>query len=125
MRESLALDVGLESAIRELKAGLAPYRYEQDRLLRLLRFKGGGFSAYEFDRWFRHPRRIRSRKYLRQARYYLPTTPLDLGVSGGQFSEWGLNLEILQALVRFGQVVVMEAREGGIFYQLAEALEAA
>jgi hypothetical protein len=118
MRESLALDVGLKSAIKELKEGLEPYRYEQNRLLRLLRFKGGGFSADDFDRWFRHPRRAKSR---RKVRYFAPTTPLGLGISGGQFSEWGLNLEILQALARIGQVVVMEAREGGIFYQLAEA----
>jgi hypothetical protein len=121
MRQSIAIDVGVESAIRELWEGLEPYQYEQSRLLRLLRFKGGGFSADDFDRWFQHPRRIRSR---RGCRHFAPTTPLLLGFSGGQFSEWALNLEILQALAHLGQVSVMEAREGGIFYQLVEALEA-
>lgn len=119
MRQSIAIDVGVESAIRELREGLEPYRYEQDRLLRLLRFKGA-FAADDFDRWFNHPRRLIGR---RKARYFLPTTPLDLGFSGGQFSEWALNLEILQALCRFGQVKT-ESKEGKIFYLLADVMEA-
>lgn len=100
----------------DLRRGIEAYAPEQARLLRLLRLKGGEFSASDFDRWFQHPRRVVIR---RKARCYQPHT-LILGYSDGSFSEWGLHLEVLQALAQLGQVATVR-NEGELFYRLVAA----
>ena len=103
-----------DPTMQAIKAGIAPYDYEQRVLLRLLRFKGGSFTSEEFDRWFS---KFPKPRWMR-ARYYPPDSFFMLGTDKDGFSHWKLWLELLQHLALLGMVKIDPIGPGGLTYIL-------
>lgn len=99
----------------QLIEGIAAYSREQKVLLRLLRFKGGSFRDYDFDRWFQRSRR--------RAPTFLAYTANTIILGGiWNASLWSRMLHLLQLMTAIGLV---KTRCDGVFivYSLPEKVD--
>jgi hypothetical protein len=101
----------VDPTMQKIEAGIAAYDYEQRVLLRLLRFKGGTFTAEEFDQWFSRP----PKRQWMLPRHHSPDSFMMLGYDQMVFTWWGL----LQYLAMLGKVEIKSAGPGLVVYSLA------
>lgn len=93
--------------IAAIERGIAAYAHERAVLLRLLR-KRGSFTEREFDHWYI------GREFKRQKLRIIPMTgdTFLLGIGANGFSEWAKMIELLQYMMRLGEVDAQ--RENGL-----------
>jgi len=101
---------------KELIAGIAAYKHEQQVFVRLLR-KRGSFTSDEFDKWFR------DREWRRPS--FRPKGITEdcfiLGIGANGFSVWAEMLDLLQTMVRIGIVDTKSGNGGVVVYVLAKS----
>ena len=94
-----------------IKRGIAAYAREQKVFLRLLR-KRGSFTESEFDSWFG------GREYRRPLGCHgITGETFILGIGRNGFNRWAEMLELLQIMVRLGDVDTKTER-GLVVYSL-------
>lgn len=81
--------------VEQIRKGIEPYAHERAVLLRLLRKRGGSFTAPDFDRWFvglefRRPHNVKLK--------FLPEDGFILGVGRNGGTIWARTLHLLQIL---------------------------